>query len=230
MPLLKPNESRIQNSLALIIVILVLDILGLIIGFLNFSQVQSAISQNFNYKEDVNIFELFDLLIAIIRFFAMVASTVLFILWFRRAYFNLHLLVPNLEHKEGWAAGGWFVPILSLFIPYQIMRDLFNHSLRLLNLKGNTTYEYVDTKIVGGWWALYLVSGFMQRISTRYSLRAETNDEYLASIVFELISIVISIVLALVVIKLIKTYERIEKDLHSEYSKIDELTEVPNLN
>ena len=52
---------------------------------------------------------------AVMAFFTGILAIIIIIFWIqwmRRAYFNLHQLkTPRLQFSEGWAAGGWFVPI-----------------------------------------------------------------------------------------------------------------------
>ncbi|TRX16514.1 DUF4328 domain-containing protein [Flavobacterium franklandianum] len=63
--------------------------------------------------------------IGIIQIVVFILSAITFIQWFRLAYFNLHLRVNRLSYSDGWAAGCWFMPIVNLFRPYQIMKKLF---------------------------------------------------------------------------------------------------------
>ena len=51
-----------------------------------------------------------------------IVSGIMFIRWFRRAYFNLHIVVNNLSFSEGWAAGYWFIPFANFNRPYRIMK------------------------------------------------------------------------------------------------------------
>ena len=62
-------------------------------------------------------------LVAILVLIIRLASIIVFIMWFRRAYNNLHKIgVPHLEFSEGWGAGAWFVPFINLARPYTIMK------------------------------------------------------------------------------------------------------------
>src|SRR4249919_2196416 len=53
-----------------------------------------------------------------------------FIMWFRRAYWNLHQVNVSAAHfPEGWAAGAWFVPFINLIRPYRIMQQIWKGTL-----------------------------------------------------------------------------------------------------
>jgi hypothetical protein len=50
-------------------------------------------------------------------------------------------------HSTGWAAAGWFVPIISLWYPYQAVRDL-------------VPVDHPARRRVGWWWTCWLLTGF----------------------------------------------------------------------
>lgn len=54
--------------------------------------------------EEADLNDLREMVIGILYVIAYIVSAVTFIQWFRRAYYNLHLLVPRLNREEGWAA------------------------------------------------------------------------------------------------------------------------------
>lgn len=63
------------------------------------------------------------------QLFGLVAGGGFFIAWLYRVYSNLRPLgAVELRHGEGWAIGGWFVPILALFKPLQLVNDAWRAS------------------------------------------------------------------------------------------------------
>ena len=79
--------------------------------------------------EEADLNDLREMVIGILYVIAYIVSAVTFIQWFRRAYYNLHLLVPRLNREEGWAAGSWFVPSWTCFGPTKSCRN-FTRSLK----------------------------------------------------------------------------------------------------
>ena len=64
-------------------------------------------------------------MIASLQGLTYLATITGFLVWFHRAYTNLHSLgMEPLRLRAGWAVGGWFVPILNLVRPKQIMSDI----------------------------------------------------------------------------------------------------------
>lgn len=88
---------------------------------------------------------------------AVIVAAVLFIMWFRRAYFNLNQFrFQWLYCSEGWAAGAWFVPIVNLFFPYRIMLDL-DKGYGLIDEKSRDYANELST-LIGWWWGFWIVS------------------------------------------------------------------------
>lgn len=88
------------------------------------------------------------------------ATAVAFIVWLRRAYRNLVPLgAGDLRWAPGWAVGGWFVPVLNLWRPKQIVNDVWRASDPGL-APGSTSWH--GRRVPAGptlWWILFLVGG-----------------------------------------------------------------------
>lgn len=59
-----------------------------------------------------------------VEFPVLLVTGVLFIVWLYQAHRSDHMDPQLLQHKSGWAIGGWFVPILNLWRPYQMVSDV----------------------------------------------------------------------------------------------------------
>ena len=152
-------------------------------------------------------------IIGIAYIIASILSCITFIQWFRRGYFNLHQRVNTLSYSEGWAAGGWFVPIISLYYPYRIMKEMWRETDYIIS-KNNSTYRSnTNISIVGWWWTLWIIVEFVGRFVAKYSLRADTIDELLTSTLSSMVQSVMSIALGLVTIKIVKEYSQKETQL-----------------
>lgn len=104
------------------------------------------------------------------------AMAIFFISWFRRAYFNLHQKFDHMNHSEGWAAGGWFVPFINLYRPFQIAKELFEESSFYLKSRGILVSGDVSSLLIP-WWIFHLISNFLGRIIFRSE--AESIEEFL---------------------------------------------------
>lgn len=214
MEILKPNQQRAKNAILLIWIVLALEILAILSSLLQYDLLQTAINGGEISEESANSNDLREQVIAILYLIAYVISVVTFILWFRRAYFNLHLKVKHLSHPEGWAAGSWFVPFTNLYRPYQIMKELYQETKALLVKKEIFFKGDLATSTLGWWWALWLLNNFAGQIVFRYSLNAESLEELNTTTVLGIFSNIIGIPLALLAIKVIKDYANVESLLH----------------
>jgi len=220
---LRPNNERAKVAIVLIWIMLVMDVISIISGYLQYDLLQTAADGGSLSMSAATANDNREQIIAIIYLIAYAISGITFIQWFRRAYFNLHTKVNHLSYGEGWAAGSWFVPILCLYRPYQIMKELYVETKELLVKKGLITNADLDVKYLGWWWALWLLSSLFSQFSMRFSMNAETIDQLIVGTGAGMISDIIGIVLALITIKIIKDYSNIEPLLN----EISDETEKP---
>ena len=155
-------------------------------------------------------------LIGLISFTVYVWAIVAFIQWFRRAYFNLHSIkTPGLRYQEGYAVGGWFIPLANLYIPYRIMHDVW-HNLKILEF-GVT--RNISHSFVGIWWTFFLVNSTISNIVGRMAFLAETLDEMQSVNWGYLVSAAIEIPATIVAILIVAKLEKAELLLFSQNSK-----------
>lgn len=223
MEVLRPNEQRAKNAIMLIWIVLAFEIISLLSGYLQYDLLQQFIAGAEISEETATANDLREQVISIFYLIAYIISVITFIQWFRRAYFNLHLKVKHLSHPEGWAAGSWFVPFTNLYRPYQIMKELYQETKDLLTKKGIAFNQNFSTGALGWWWALWLFNGFVGQILFRYSLNAESIEEISTSSVLSIFSNIIGIPLALITVKIIGDYAKVEPLLRQV---TDEATET----
>lgn len=142
---------------------------------------------------------------------------IVFIRWFRRAYFNLHKLTNSLSHGEGWAAGAWFTPIVNLFRPYQIMKELWDETLSLLSSNDEPEVSSAKTgvKMLGFWWALWIISGVLARIGSRMTDDNSSIEEYQAADIINISSDGLNVLAGVLLIGIIRKYAILESRLNN---------------
>jgi hypothetical protein len=116
--------------------------------------------------------------VALIFLASLILNIVVFILWFRRAYANLHRLEGSnsiLSYTEGWAAGCWFVPFMNLVRPYTIMKEIWNETQS--NIPGKIEREGLqDTELIGWWWGAWIISNIVTNIASKLGGTVEIDD------------------------------------------------------
>jgi len=207
---LRPNDQRAKNAILLIWIVLALEIVAFSSSYLQYNLLSDAANGRDFTTEAAELNDTREGVVGIVYAIFSLISAITFIQWFRRAYYNLHQNVNHLSQTEGWAAGCWFVPIVNLYRPYQLMKEMYIETKNFLLKNGIAIKESFDISNLGLWWTLWLVSNIIGQFVFRYSLRAETIDELTISTVAEMVGSALGIPLAIVTIKLIKDYSRVE--------------------
>jgi uncharacterized RDD family membrane protein YckC len=112
--------------------------------------------------------------IGILQFTLFVGTAVPFLMWFHRAHHNLPALgCDDLEYSPRWAVGGFFVPILNLARPFQVMREVWLGSMPGDSSRASVMGGMFQDRsrkappLVGWWWALFLGSNLFGNLTLR---------------------------------------------------------------
>lgn len=213
---LKPNQQQSKNLVILIWVVLILGVVAFLSSYYQHSLLQAIANGNNFPVETLTANDTRERFIALAYLAAFIISAITFVEWFRRAYFNRHQKVSNLSHSEGWAAGSWFVPIINVYRPYQIMKELYRETKEYLTHNGIEITQSLSTKYLGLWWTLWITNGVIGNGLFRLSMKAKTLDQITSITMGFMISHIIGIALALITLKVIKDYAKIEPLLHEK--------------
>jgi hypothetical protein len=127
---------------------------------------QSTVDTDYDWSVGVHA------LATLLCLLALVAGFVTSSLWLHRARINAEIMEPRSPHirSAGWAWGGWVCPFVSLWFPFQVVRD---------------TARAVDrdrsSSLYGWWWTFFLVEGFALTISFSVNGNASDGNRYAAS-------------------------------------------------
>ncbi|QUQ71901.1 DUF4328 domain-containing protein [Kutzneria sp. CA-103260] len=106
-------------------------------------------------------------LLAVVFAFALVTAAPVFIVWLWRARANAELIAGRASQRlgRGWGIGGWLVPIVNLWFPYQYVVDVWRASA--------PNRESTTEAVVLTWWlallGTWIVSRF-ERYDTDHSV------------------------------------------------------------
>lgn len=207
---LRPNGQRAKNAILLIWIVLAINVVSLVSNLLQYNLLHTVGNGGFITPDEANANDSTQQIILVIYLIFFIISGVTFIQWFRRAYYNLHLKVDYLSHGEGWAAGSWFVPIICLYRPLQIMKELYNDTDFYLSKKGINIDKNLTTGALTIWWTLWIINNILGQIIYRYTENAVSIDQLTTSTILSIIDKVLEIPLALITIKIIKDYSQVE--------------------
>lgn len=210
---LRPNFNRAKTAILLIYIMMALQILFAFSHYLQY-ELLGNLEKGIVEYDDAQSNDTRQQFIAIIIVVMSIVSAVTFIQWFRRAYFNLHTLTDGLKYTEGWAAGAWFVPILNLFRPYQIMRELFEESSRIISEKMGGFNPKPYLIFVNLWWALWIFSNVLSNIAFRLMPNSGSIEDLKTETMVGIFTALLEVPLALITVKVIKLYSEQEEVLN----------------
>lgn len=138
-----------------------------------------------------------------------IVTGIAFLKWIHRANVNCRGFgAQGMKFTPGWSVGYFFIPFLNLVRPYQAMKEIWKVSQNPSGWQSAST-----SSLLGWWWALWLISGFLGQIVFRTSMNATTIDQLQASTGLSIVSSFVGIPLCLVAINLIKTIAGIQERL-----------------
>lgn len=110
---------------------------------------------------DIAPLELYDQLTAVVSILSSAAAIATGVLWAIWQYRVAKQVVGLTRRTPGWHAGSWFIPVVSLWFPYENISDLWRAI-------GRTRPSW---QIV--WWLLWIASNGVVQASSRLYLAAE---------------------------------------------------------
>jgi hypothetical protein len=119
---------------------------------------------------------------------------VCFLVWIHRASHNARALGSRgMVHSPGWAVGGFFVPVLNFFRPYQVVTELWRASDPAHPQGGGAwkTEKQPLPSFLSLWWAGWLLGSGLS-IGAAYT---SSVDAYLAAGAVDLMTLVLAILL-----------------------------------
>lgn len=215
------NETRAKLAVAVMWLVVVAHVITLISGYMQFNLAQNVLSTGEFTMEELHSNDMRQLYVSLFALFVFILAAVFFLMWFYRAYSNLSYKVKYLEHSKGWAIGAWFVPVLNLFRPYQIMRELYHESLRLLRKQNIEMSGLPDTSMamINYWWGFWVASLMVSSFSLSLGFQPSTFEVLSRITVMDLIADALALIGAVLAVHVIKNYSMIE----------EKLTEVPDV-
>ncbi len=210
---IRNNYKRGKIIMSVIWIFLVAEVMFLLSGWMQLNLLQTVKSGGNITAEAATANDLRHQFISIIYLLVYIVSGITFIMWFRRAYYNLHQKVKVLSYGDGWAAGSWFVPFINLYRPYEIMKELYEETKAYISNKDANSVLNLETNLLGVWWIIWLVNGVFGQVQFHYAKSAVTLSQLTTSTILGIIGSIIGIPLAIITIKVIKNYTKAESVL-----------------
>lgn len=142
-----------SNLLALIGILITLECISLFFNLMEYRYIQRILLYDYDYSADRLFITLQNSLISILYLIFRILSFAYFIRWMYHAHKNLEeKQIYYLNYRSGSSVWSWFVPLLNLILPFQIVREIYETTINL------TGKEDRSSSLVTWWWTLSLVS------------------------------------------------------------------------
>lgn len=165
------------------------------------ANVVSAYADGSATMEDLRAVDSLALAVAAPSLLVWIAAGITFIGWLVRSRRNAERVTHGSEHrhKRGWVIGAWFVPILNLWYPLQIVHDIWR---AVDPAQQNRPLQKRDENgFVTAWWVVFLLNSFGDQAVTRLFL-SDADPATVAT--WTWVNTVVTIVAAVLAIVLIR--------------------------
>ncbi|HEX3444008.1 MAG TPA: DUF4328 domain-containing protein [Chthoniobacterales bacterium] len=146
-----------------------------------------------------------------------VVTAITFLKWIYRAYKNVQGFgAEGLRFSPGWAIGYYFIPILSLIRPVQVMSEIWRASYDPRNWP-----QSPGSWLIAAWWTLFLLYSGVTQVSLQIGIQASTNDQWTLAAVFAILGDFFSVPLSIIVLRLVTEIYKRQKELVEGANRIE---------
>ncbi len=194
---------------------------SIVSGFMQASLINDALNGRYITLAQATANDDREALIGWIAFGVFLFCAIMFLIWVHRANKNLHSFKnPVLRFSPGWSVGWFFVPIMSLFRPYQVVNEISKASNPDIDPNLNLLDSLPASAIVGLWWAFFLISNWVGQIAFRYILNNKTASDLLNSTYAYMVSDAVNLVGLIITLIMVR---KISQSQDKRYQKTVEL-------
>ncbi len=209
----KPNRKQANIAILAIGMVLLLFIASMISSIMQY-ELLTSVKKGIVVTEEVAINnDNREMIVGTVSIIAYIISSILFLVWFYRAYENLSHRVNKVDHSKSWSIWAWFVPFISLYRPYNIMNELNKKTDLILGQRGITLGQGKNSPIAL-WWGLFIVSVYIGKVFEKLGALADTIDGLILVTISGIFILTVGIVLAFVTILVIKDFAGKEELLY----------------
>jgi hypothetical protein len=213
---MRPNANRAKLAITFIWIVLGLQIVTTISNYFLCLLYKGVAEGELITPEIANATNFRQGIILIFYSILFILSIVFFIRWFRRAYYNQEIKFNSMATSNGWASGAWFVPIINLFKPYQMMHEMYLNAENYLLEKRLIEAKKSRKQMIGWWWGFWIGSIVIDRFLNIYGVNATEINELINATLFSVGAGIIFIPLSIFTARTIQNYNEMELILEQE--------------
>jgi hypothetical protein len=138
-----------------------------------------------------------------------IVTGITFLKWIYRAYKNIQGFgAEGLRFSPRWAVGFYFIPILCLIRPVQVMGEIWRASDDPRNWS-----QRPGSWVISSWWTLFLLYYAVTQVSLGIAIQASTNDQWTLAAVLAIAGDFFSIPLSITALRLVTEVYRRQRAL-----------------
>ncbi len=217
---LKNNTKRAHVAIYVFWAICLVNVVAVFFGYLELELLQGVRDGDFVTDESLEASDVRQGIVGVLQMAAYITSMVVFLNWFRRAYGNLHRIKSDyLDNSEMMTVWGFVIPIISLYKPYRIAKEIMTETQRELKRAVADYSQPPNYVIIRLWWVLFLITNYIGRYAIKSFFKADTIDQLISSSQAYIVSDSVDIFAAVVTILMIKAIAEKECLLFDHFSE-----------
>ena len=211
---LRPNDQRANLLVTLLWVSLIVQMISMISTVFQYLLLRHVSQGNMISMETAQANDLREQAIAILYLIVFIITAVFFIRWFRRGFFNMSQIHSNMSASDGWTAGSWFIPIYSLYRPYQLMKEMFEVAQGWFNGKKEEGFKHnLELNKVSVWWTFWIISSILGQIVFRMSRGEGSVEQMMNADLISIVNDLVAIPLTIFTVAMIKNFAAHEQQI-----------------
>ena len=168
----------------LLVISIIMHIIGVASGFMEYQLLKEIERGVYRYISDeafdviVDKNDMREMLIGLTQFLLFIIQGIMILMWIFRANKNVRALgATNMRFSAGWSVGWYFIPLLTLWKPYQAMKEIF---VKSAELDSGTELRY--RSLLPIWWTLWIISEVIGRIILKNTFRDDLDNQGLLNL------------------------------------------------
>ncbi|MBT5230284.1 MAG: DUF4328 domain-containing protein [Methylococcales bacterium] len=207
-------EIRASFSISLFYAAIVTDVISIATGLSQHSFWQNITPEQLVQLQDnpTEGIPRGNALISLISIVVSIVTAVTFLRWFHQAYRNLLTIgVEGLKYSPGWTIFGFIIPIVSLFIPFQIAKEIWQGSFTKHPSQPDDWKKQTTPITIKAWWGFFVCASLTAFMSAQVMARTQSVTHIVQAIEGIIISNFMSILSAWFAIQMIKTITQLQR-------------------
>jgi hypothetical protein len=162
-----PSKRLARGVLVLLGIQAFLALASMLSSLLQVQLLSRALAGEEISETEASLNDVRELGIGILTILAAIVSGVVFLRYLGRANHNARALgADDLSATPGWTIGSYFVPIVNLWWPYQILQEIWKASAA----ESGPWKSRPGSSLIGWWWGVRLIDSFVNQAVFRLSM------------------------------------------------------------